>query len=108
MEIFWSQSLKITQRAVSQFQWFIQRMANRIMQGQARYGEPKPGHQWMKRARLELSAYSKSGNAEHLLNAANYCYLESLAPEHKKYHFNNEIESASRGKRGIKETIKHG
>ena len=46
----------------------------------------------------EVKAYRKSGNVEHLYNAANYCVLESLAPEHKNFHFNEYEESATRGK----------
>lgn len=45
---------------------------------------------------LELKAYKKTGNEEHLLNIANYCHLESFAPENKKFHYDNTVDSVTR------------
>lgn len=102
MEIRWP-SFPIARHTKHTFEKLFQRMANRIAVGELRYGPAKPGHQWMKRARMELSAYRKTGNAEHLINAANYCGLECAAPEHPKHHFDGTVDSATRGKRGIKD-----
>lgn len=81
---------------------FIQKMLNRVASGFFRYGsqtrtqgEPK---QWIKRARLELKAYEKTGNAEHLVNVSNYMMCEWISPEHPKHHFKHETISATRGR----------
>ena len=52
----------------------------------------------MTRLGLELKAYRRTGNRELLLNIANYSWLESVAPENKKFHWDNTAESATRGK----------
>lgn len=87
----------------SQVNWvnfikFVQRMANRIAVGQLRYGKADASKKYLTRLKLELKEYSRTGNAEHLFNIANYCYLESIAPEHKKPHFDPYKGSATRDK----------
>lgn len=77
---------------------FIQRMANRIAVGEIRYGKPDAKKKYLTRLKLELKEYNRTGNGEHLFNIANYCYLESVAPEHKNYHEQTNIESVTRGK----------
>lgn len=94
MEIFWSKKLKLPNEKA--FKEFIQRMANRLMQGFCRYGGPDRRQKYMTRMILEVKAYKKSGNAEQLLNIANYCHLEMYAPENKKFHFDNAVKSATR------------
>lgn len=106
MEIFWSAALKLSKRTEHTFQQYCQRMANRIMQGHARYGEPKQGLQWIERAELELKAYKRTGNAEHLFNLSNYGFLEYLAPEHPKFHEDGSVGSVTRGAKGIKNVKK--
>ncbi len=98
VEIFWSRKLELAKRTEQGFKSFIQGMANRIAQGHARYGHPKVEKKYLTRLKLEVKAYQKSGNQEHLINVANYCFLESLEPEHKKSHFDSSIDSATRGK----------
>ncbi len=56
----------------------------------------------MTRLGLELRAYRRSGNREHLLNIANYAYLESQAPENRNFHWDNRAESVTRGHAGLK------
>jgi hypothetical protein len=73
-------------------------MANRILQGFCRYGNPHKDKKYLTRLSLELKAYKKTGNAEHLFNIANYASLEYYAPENKKFHFNEFASSATRGK----------
>lgn len=79
---------------------FLQRMLNNVAIGRYRYGlnDRKSGtpRQWIKRARAELRAYTRSGNWEHLVNAANYLMCETISPEHRKHHFKHETKSASR------------
>lgn len=73
-------------------------MANRILQGHARYGLPDKKAKYLTRLGLELAAYKKTGNAEHLFNVANYAVLEAEAPEHPKFHFDPLAISATRGR----------
>ena len=82
----------------SNFIEFVQQQANRLAQGQARYGTPEKSKRYMTRLGLELKAYRRTGNRELLLNIANYSWLESVAPENKKFHWDNTAESATRGK----------
>ncbi len=96
MDIFWSDKLSIPNKEA--FEEFIQRMANRIMQGHCRYGAPDKRKKYMTRMEIEVKAYHRTGNAEHLYNIANYAHLECYAPEHKRFHFNSAAKSATRGK----------
>ena|ERR1700761_8568608 len=79
---------------------FVQGMANRLIQGFFRYGRSTKEQKYMQRMTLELQAYKRTGNYEHLMNLANYALLESEAPENKKFHYNAYVESATRGKSG--------
>ena len=45
---------------------------------------------------MKYGAYQKSGNREHLLNIANYAWLESLMPENSKFHWDDKVESVTR------------
>lgn len=94
IELFWSE--KLAQTVKKPFKDFSQRMANRLMQGDARYGAPRKDKNYMTRLIMEVKAYRKSGNQEHLINVANYCVLETIAPEHPKFHFDNTVESVTR------------
>ncbi len=96
MEIFWVDRPAIPNKAA--FQEFAQRMANRLAQGHCRYGPPDARKKYMTRLRFELNAYRRTGNAEHLLNIANYAHLECYAPENSKFHFDPRAESVTRGK----------
>jgi hypothetical protein len=96
MEIFWSKKLHLPNELA--FQKFVQEQANRLMQGFCRYGGPDRSQRYLTRMKKELKAYEKTGNAEHLINLANYCHLEDFAPENPKYHFDNTIGSVTRGK----------
>lgn len=96
---FWS-SITTQDRMLS-FGLFVQRMANRIQVGEVRYGAPKRRQRYMSRMKVEMEAYRKNGNMEHLLNIANYCWLESEAPENKKFHFYAEVGSVTRSELGV-------
>jgi len=80
----------------SRFHDFIQQMADRIMQGHFRYGNPNRRKNYVKRIELELKAYKENGNMEHLINIANYCHLETCEPWNKKFHFDSLAKSATR------------
>lgn len=95
MEIFWSD--KIGLEHIIEFKHFLQGMANRIAVGRLRYGEADRRKKYLVRLEMEIDAYKKTGNYEHLLNAANYCFLESIAPHNKKLHFDSAVESVTRG-----------
>lgn len=96
IELWWSSKLAVDRK--EQFKDFAQRMINRLIQGQARYGSPKREQQYYKRLELEIKAYKKNGNAEHLYNIANYCVLESMTPAHPKFHFDSSVDSVTRSK----------
>lgn len=96
MEIFWSTKLKLPNE--SSFRDFVQKMANRLAQGHCRYGPPDNRKQYLDRLVLEVKAYRRNGNIEHLINAANYAHLEAYAPQHPKSHYNPSVLSATRGK----------
>ena len=55
------------------------------------------------RLKAEIAEYERTGNIEHLINASNYCYLESNWPEHKKSHFKHVSKSVTRDKMKMKD-----
>lgn len=79
---------------------FVQHQANRLAVGYAQYeikqGGPSRENCYMWRLGEELRAYRRTGNREHLLNIANYAWLESQAPENKKFHWDNSVDSVTR------------
>ena len=93
-------SIKKFESTVLPFMVFAQRMANRISIGHIRYGKPDRDKLYLSRLKTELRAYQQSGNSEHLFNVANYCFLESQAPENKKFHWGDTTESVTRKKFG--------
>lgn len=80
------------------FEWkcFLQLMTNRKQVGGLRYGPPAKKQKYLSRMKKELAAYEKTGNMEQLLNIAVYCFLESEAPENRKFHFDNTVDSVTR------------
>ena len=85
------------------FAAFVQKMANRLMVGYFSYEVQHGGgatrkNEYKTRLEKEVRAYDRTGNAEHLINAANYCWLESRAPEHPNHHWDAREESVTRGK----------
>jgi hypothetical protein len=95
LDLFWSDSCPRDPRPAKKF---AQKMLNRLMVGQWRYGAIKTTQQqFMTRLGKEYQAYKKTGNAEHLINIANYAFLESETPENKRYHFDATATSVTRG-----------
>jgi hypothetical protein len=91
--LWWSNKVK---RNPAPIKDFMQLMLNRLIVGQLRYGDVNSSQNYLARLRAELSAYTRSGNAEQLINIANYAFLESQAPQNKKFHFDNTAGSATR------------
>lgn len=97
--IWTSDKLKLDKEVTTKFIGFLQMMANRRGFGAARYGDrPASTQKYLSRLKKELRAYEKEGNMEQLLNIGVYCFLESFAPENKKFHFDPYRESVTRTK----------
>lgn len=90
--------IKLPDRVSKAFFEFIQQMANRIAVGHVRYGEPRKEKKYWSRARMESKEYTRKGNTEQLRNIANYCFLETFAPEHKNFHDDRNVDSVTRKK----------
>ena len=102
LPIYWSGN-KWPDKAIA-FGVFAQSMANRLLFGAYRYdkGKPSRGAKYFTRLKAEIDAYEKTGNREHLINAANYCFLENEAPEHPDSHFEHPNISVTRDLLGMK------
>lgn len=94
--VYWSDRMKLPNR--ESYARFLNMMSKRIHQGHARYGPPNVNKQYLKRLQVEIQAYSRTGNMEHLVNVANYCWLESMAPQNPKFHMDSTVGSVTRGK----------
>lgn len=92
-KLFISEKLKVDWPSVLKF---MQRMIFRLAQGHAQYGPPERRKNYMTRIEKEINAYKKSGNCELLYNIANYCWLESQAPQNKKFHYDQTVGSVTR------------
>jgi hypothetical protein len=95
LKLFWIHGAADKARA---FALFAQRMANRLIVGIFRYDKGRPLRQakYHTRLKAEVKAYGETGNLENLVNAANYCFLESVAPENKRAHWKAEHVSVTR------------
>lgn len=98
MEVFWSEAFGIPGGEKRDFQQFLNAMSKRILQGRSRYGKPWARKKYHTRLKLEVQAYDRTGNIEHLYNIANYCFLESIEPEHPKSGLNAFVGSVTRGR----------
>lgn len=94
-------SIKKNSKEWHAFQWFLQEVINRSLVGGIRYGPIDKRKQYLSRLKKELKAYIADGNREQLLNIAVYAFLESYAPENKKYHVNEFADSVTRGTFGV-------
>lgn len=74
----------------------FQSQINRLAVGELRYGSANRRQKYLTRLKKELAAYTAAGNAEQLINIANYCILEWIAPEHPKHHFDPTVDSVTR------------
>ncbi len=90
------ESLNVDHRVVHTFKVFAQSLLNRLYVGELRYGMANKRKKYLSRLKKEVQEYSKTGNAEQLINIANYAILEWIAPEHPKHHFNPAAKSVTR------------
>lgn len=81
---------------------FLQWIVNRWCVGALRYGKyaSRTRGKYQQRIALEYATYKSTGNFEHLLNIATYCFLESRAPWNRHFHFDPNAASATRDKLG--------
>ena len=100
LELKLSSQLPITPEELAELRAFMQSMLYRAGVGNVRYGPPAARKRYLTRMRKELAAYTKTGNAEHLFNIAVYCWLETMAPQHPKQHWDAAVESATRAEMG--------
>ena len=80
--------------SLSKTEWsprFEQLMRNRLIMGAYRYGmlgvKTKQQFDRVKSAKARLDLYAKTGNTEHLIDAANMCLLEFVEGVHPLKHF---------------------
>lgn len=72
---------------------FEQLMRNRLIMGAIRYGRFRDGaktkatYDLVGAVRGKVELYAKTGNAEYLVDAANYCLLEFEFGTHPRRHF---------------------
>lgn len=86
---------KLEEKAVA-FGRMIQLMADRLYVGEVRYGHLRGARSYMQRLELEVGKYRETGNLEHLLNAANYCFLEFEHPSAAEAYLDETAESVTR------------
>ena len=97
--IFFPDSVKRSHEANLILKKFFQGMSNRLAIGACRYvKDPDRGAKYMSRMGVELAAYKRTGNAEHLFNIANYAYLEYSKAENPKFHHDPLVDSVTRRK----------
>jgi hypothetical protein len=91
LTIHWSQNKLLVSKG-ERFLKFAQQMANRLIVGSWRYDHGKPivAARFLTRLKVEVKEYERTGDREHLINAANYCCLEDIAPENEKWHKGND------------------
>lgn len=100
LEIRSSDRAKLPAKETAAFKGFLQKIENRRVVGYLRYGDIDQRKKYMSKLAAELKAYRKSGNAEQLYNIAVYAFLESYAPENKKFYFDASADSVTRAKFG--------
>lgn len=69
---------------------FMQKMADRMGFGFIRHQDKKavdPAQDYLARLEKAIERYKSTGNLEFLVDAANYCYLESVASLHPNQHW---------------------
>lgn len=103
--LFWSDKSPADSRP---FVRFVQGMMNRLIVGHWRHNSPDRRKRYLSRLKAELAEYKRTGNAEHLYNIANYALLESIAPEHGKFHYDDKVESVTMKGFGDLKTVREG
>jgi hypothetical protein len=75
-------------------------MVNRLAFGHYRYGPPDALQDYASRLEHAIEKYEETGNLEFLVDAANYCLLETVEPLHPNAHFKSTDSHGS----GVKTT----
>lgn len=97
LEVRIPDSVNLDHQTTVNYRAFLQLMTNRRVVGALRYGDiPTSRQKYLSRMKKELKAYEATGNLEHLLNIANYAFLEGNAPENPKLHFDPTADSVTR------------
>lgn len=97
LELHIPDSIPLDPTTTLHFRYFLQAVVNRCCVGALRYGDrPRAKQQYLHRLRKEIHTYHTTGNFEHLLNAAVYCFLESEAPQNKRFHFDATVDNVTR------------
>jgi len=73
LDIFLPDSIKFEKKVTIAFKDFLQKMANRRAVGACRYGDMSKAGKYFSRLEIEVKAYKKTGNAEHLYNIFKLC-----------------------------------
>lgn len=101
LKFWWPHTvLKSDPRKHLRFASFVQFMSNRLFVGGLRYGPASKTQRYHERAQAELKAYRRTHNLEHLINMANYAFLEHEAPAFNDAHHAADSPSATRDKFG--------
>lgn len=83
------------------FVTFIQQMLNRMAMSHFKYGNMADKYPHNANAlssgQKRVHLYQKTGNIEHLLDAANFFVIEALFPSHENAHFKAESSKDSPG-----------
>lgn len=90
----------IHQDTAAHYRMWLQAMASRRWVGELRYEKgrgPIRRQKYLTRLKREVEAYEKTGNVEHLINVANYAFLENEKPERPGgCHWDAMVESVAR------------
>jgi hypothetical protein len=67
---------------------FLQGMINRVAISWHKYGPSRlnTNVDWVASALVRIQKYQETGNSEWLIDAANYCMIETLYPRHPNAH----------------------
>jgi hypothetical protein len=89
---------------------FVRKMKARVFMGFHRYGESKKykeekKYDILKTIEKHLRLYNETGNAERLVDAANYLMIEFMHPQHPNAHFVADEEEDAEKRIGIVETL---
>jgi hypothetical protein len=97
------EALSLTSRHASQVSpQFIRGMASRMAMSYENYGDVKEAYPLkmnaVESAILRIERYNDTGNAEYLIDAANFLMIEFMLPLHMNAHFKPEDSKASPGR----------
>ena len=81
---------------------FIERMKNSMVVSYYKYGPLRDAYpekiNAIESLKVRLAAYERTGNADFLVDVANFALIEATAPRHPKAHYAAQDSSASPGR----------